>query len=81
MRLFKIVENLALAISEIKYNLATTPLALIKFIFQIPTTSQEWLNKSKVFNDVWNFRHCIGAIDGKHSTVVLNFITINRHLT
>lgn len=58
---------------EIKYNLATILLALIKFVFQVPTTSQEWLDKSKVFNDVWNFPHCIGAMDGKHVLIQAPF--------
>lgn len=32
----------------------------------MPTTPEEWLNIAKKIEDLWNFPHCIGAIDGKH---------------
>ena len=31
-----------------------------------PSTSEEWENISKQFEEQWNFPHVIGAIDGKH---------------
>lgn len=33
---------------------------------QIPTTPEQWLKVAKEFNDMWNFPHCLGALDGKH---------------
>lgn len=29
-------------------------------------TKEKWLNIAHDFEDLWNFKHCIGAIDGKH---------------
>ncbi|EFN74598.1 hypothetical protein EAG_01839, partial [Camponotus floridanus] len=29
-------------------------------------TKEEWLNIAHDFEDLWNFKHCIGAIVGKH---------------
>ena len=34
-----------------------------------PTTPQDWMNISDEFERLWNFPHCIGAIDGKHVAV------------
>lgn len=36
------------------------------FLFQTPTSPQEWLQISKDFFNLWNFPHCLGAVDGKH---------------
>lgn len=36
------------------------------FIFQFPSTEENWLELARDFNDKWNFPHCIGAVDGKH---------------
>lgn len=33
---------------------------------QIPTNATAWLEIETIFNQVWNFPHCVGAIDGKH---------------
>lgn len=35
----------------------------------MPTTAEEWEKISKVFEERWNFPHCIGALDGKHVTL------------
>lgn len=32
----------------------------------MPTNVNEWKEKSRNFETLWNFPHCIGAIDGKH---------------
>ena len=32
---------------------------------KVPSTSQEWRQIGNVFEDKWNFPHCLGAIDGK----------------
>ena len=31
-----------------------------------PTTSQDWENIIKDFDEIWNMPHCLGAVDGKH---------------
>ena len=31
-----------------------------------PSSKEEWLNISAIFEDTWNFPHCIDAIDGKN---------------
>lgn len=32
----------------------------------MPSSSEDWAKHAKMFEDVWNFPHCVGAIDGKH---------------
>ena len=34
-----------------------------------PSTEQEWKQTSNDFEEIWNLRHCIGAIDGKHIAI------------
>ena len=34
--------------------------------FQIPKTTNEWLEVATAFERTWQFPHCIGAMDGKH---------------
>ncbi|XP_019849888.1 PREDICTED: putative nuclease HARBI1 [Amphimedon queenslandica] len=34
-----------------------------------PTSKEDWLKISKEFEQLWNFPHCIGAIDGKHVVI------------
>ena len=36
------------------------------FMFQAPTTEQEWLQISNDFDFRWQFPHCLGVMDGKH---------------
>ncbi len=36
------------------------------YVFQLPRIPSEWLEKSEVFHQTWNFPNCIGALDGKH---------------
>ena len=32
----------------------------------IPSSTEEWLEVAKKFEEKWNYPHCLGAIDGKH---------------
>ncbi|XP_045109256.1 putative nuclease HARBI1 [Portunus trituberculatus] len=41
----------------------------ICFVLQIPKTQAEWLTVATDFETIWNFPHCVGAIDGKHVTL------------
>ena len=34
-----------------------------------PSSEQEWKEISKNFEDIWNFPHAIGSIDGKHIAI------------
>lgn len=36
---------------------------------KIPTNENYWKAVAKEFEKMWNFPHCIGAIDGKHITI------------
>ena len=37
--------------------------------FQMPYSTEEWLQISDEFEHNWNFPHAIGAIDGKHINI------------
>lgn len=36
------------------------------FFLQIPTTQDGWLTIAKGFEELWNYPHLLGALDGKH---------------
>lgn len=36
------------------------------FIFQTPSSADEWLRITEGFERKWNFPNCLGSIDGKH---------------
>ena len=33
---------------------------------KIPSSTEEWFEIAKGFEEKWNFPHCLGAVDGKH---------------
>lgn len=33
---------------------------------QVPSSPREWEAVAQGFEDLWQFRHCLGALDGKH---------------
>ena len=42
----------------------------LKFHYvRMPSGEEEWLAVSKEYEVIWNFPHCVGAIDGKHVVI------------
>jgi len=39
----------------------------------MPTSNNENWKKIAEFEDIWNFPHCIGAIDGKHVAIEVKY--------
>lgn len=37
---------------------------------KLPTTSADWIKIAQEFEDMWQFPHCLGAIDGKHVRIL-----------
>lgn len=35
---------------------------------------EEWLSIANDFEQLWNFNHCSGAIDGKHVVIQVNIV-------
>lgn len=35
----------------------------------MPSSAEEWKKVAKQFQNIWNFDHCIGSMDGKHITI------------
>ena len=35
----------------------------------VPTTESEWTSTAELFENMWNFPNCVGAIDGKHIVI------------
>ena len=33
---------------------------------KVPSSEKDWVEMADQFERKWNFRNCIGAIDGKH---------------
>jgi len=53
--------------------------------FQIPSNEEEWKKVACDYDKIWNFPHCVGAMDGKHVViespiVSANFIITKEHL-
>lgn len=39
---------------------------LLRKVLEFPREKREWLKIARDFEGMWNFNHCIRAIDGKH---------------
>lgn len=37
-----------------------------EILLHIPATPEDWLAVSQKYEELWNFPHCVGAMDGKH---------------
>nr|CAI5837431.1 unnamed protein product [Callosobruchus analis] len=64
--LFKVSKELARIVPEVCKALIGV---LNENIQQLPKTPQEWMMVERQFNDLWNFPHCMGAMDGKHVVI------------
>ncbi|KAK4882615.1 hypothetical protein RN001_005934 [Aquatica leii] len=54
------------SISEIVPKVCEALVEELKGNIQIPTSQQGWLTIAEEYESVWNFPHCLGALDGKH---------------
>ncbi|CAH1979631.1 unnamed protein product [Acanthoscelides obtectus] len=61
--LFKISKQ---AISRIIPEVFEAIIHCLGDFVQVPSSTEEWKEISKRFEEVWNFPHCVGSIDGKH---------------
>ena len=56
--------------------------ALAPEYLRTPTCRDEWKKISEGFQQMWNFPHCLGAIDGKHVVIqapqALCILTISK---
>ena len=43
--------------------------ALHEVYLKPPSNKNDWKEISKEFEELWNFPHCLGAIDGKHVSI------------
>ena len=42
---------------------------LLPHYLQRPSSKEEWKRIAQGFEQLWNFPHCVGAVDGKHITI------------
>ena len=56
--------------NTISYIVKGVTEAIVKYVgrdyIKTPSSTNEWLRISNLFESRWNFPHCLGAIDGKH---------------
>ncbi|CAK1599206.1 unnamed protein product [Parnassius mnemosyne] len=64
--LFKISKQ---AISKFIPEVCQAIINGLKDNVKLPINPQEWLMMSDAFDELWNFPHCIGAVDGKHEVL------------
>ncbi|KAM7306457.1 protein ALP1-like [Ixodes scapularis] len=55
----KIVRDVCVAIYEV----------LAPDYIKVPSTPGEWEQVARGFEEIWQFPHCLGALDGKHVTI------------
>ncbi|XP_046679091.1 uncharacterized protein LOC124366548 [Homalodisca vitripennis] len=63
MYLFKVSKPL---ISSMMPGVLKAIIEALQDFFKLPANEDEWKLVSHDFNEVWNYPHCIGALDGKH---------------
>ena len=57
-----------------------------KGFVKVPASKKEWLDIATEFDNMWNFPHCLGAIDGKHIIIQApprkrsTFFSYKKHL-
>nr|CAI5839359.1 unnamed protein product [Callosobruchus analis] len=44
--------------------------SVLKDYIKFPSSTEKWKEVADMFEDRWNFPHCLGAIDGKHIDIV-----------
>ncbi|XP_063242786.1 uncharacterized protein LOC134542451 [Bacillus rossius redtenbacheri] len=54
------------AIGGIVTEVCSALIEVLKENIKLPKNPAEWMEVVKVFEDLWNLPHCVGAIDGKH---------------
>ncbi|XP_022835157.1 protein ALP1-like [Spodoptera litura] len=66
MFLFKVSKEL---IARIVPETCKALISVLKENIKMPNTSEEWMILERQFDHLWNFPHCIGAMDGKHVVI------------
>nr|CAH7762571.1 unnamed protein product [Callosobruchus chinensis] len=66
MYLFNVSKEL---IARIVPEVCKALIGVLNENIQLPKTPQEWMMVERQFNDLWNFLHCMGAMDGKHVVI------------
>ena len=49
--------------------------------FPKPKTEEEWLAVAKQYQELWDFPHSLGPIDGKHVVLVSKIVPVNTLTT
>lgn len=62
----KVCNSTPMSIELVQYPCAKLTKIFLIFLFQFPTSAEDWLKISGLFARKWNFPRCGGAMDGKH---------------